>query len=130
VHRRLPPTKTVAGLPLWTLDMHTRTGRAAIQRFARENEAACQVLQKSVSHSRHTEAAYLASFYTDAAPCALSLDWPLRTEIEQLGVQGDFAHAGVPLERVEPLLAIFESQVGHLNDLREAVLTQCLENAR
>jgi hypothetical protein len=130
VRRPLPPTKTVVGLPLWAMDFHTRLGRAAIQRFTRENEAVRQVLQESVSHSRHIEAAYLAAFYTDAAPCALSLDWPLRAEIERLGIEADFARAGVPADRVEPVLAVFKSQVRHLNDLREAVLTQYLESVR
>jgi len=123
----LPPTRTVGGVPLWTLDFHTRAGRAAIQRFLRENELVRQALRGSVAHNRYTEASYLAAFYTDAASCTLCLDWSLSTEIEQLGMEADFAHAGVPPERVGPLLSLFKSQINHLNDIREEVLVRYLE---
>jgi hypothetical protein len=129
VSRPLPQTRTIGGLPLWTLDFHTRTGRTAIQAFIRENEAIRQVLQESVLHNRHTEAAYLGAFYTDAAPCAMNLDWPLKAEIEQRGVEADFAHAGVSPDHVGPLLAAFESHIDHLNDIRENVLVRYLEGA-
>ena len=33
----VPPTPVIDGVPLCALDMHTRIGRTAIQRFAREN---------------------------------------------------------------------------------------------
>ena len=33
----VPPSPVVEGVPLCALDMHTRRGRTAIQRFAREN---------------------------------------------------------------------------------------------
>lgn len=123
----LPSARMVGGLPLWTLDFHTRAGRAAVQRFARENEDIRQALKESVSHSRRTEAAHLGAFYADAAPCTLSLDWPLKAEIERLGMEADFAHAGVPPERVGPLLAAFRRNLDHLNDIRENVLVQHLD---
>ncbi|WP_045834973.1 hypothetical protein [Hyphomicrobium sp. 99] len=129
VHRHLPPARTVCGLPLWTLDFHTRAGRAAIQRFARENGAIRQVIRESIRNNRHTEAAYLGAFYADADCCAVSLDWPLKGELEQLGVEADFARAGVPLEHVAPLLSAFESHIEHLNDIREDVLVRYLEGA-
>lgn len=122
-----PPSRTVGGVPLWTLDFHTRAGRTAIQRFTRENAAVRQALRESVSHNRHTEAAYLAAFYTDAACCTLSMDWSLRAEIEQFGMEADFAHAGVSPEHVCSLLAVFNGNVDHLNDVRENVLIQYLE---
>jgi hypothetical protein len=124
----LPVTRTVGGVPLWTLDFHTRAGRIAIQRFIRDNEVVRRALRESVSHNRHTEAAYLAAFYTDAASCRLSLNWSLRGEIEQFGTEADFAHAGVPPERVGPLLALFKDHVDHLNDVREDVLVHYLRD--
>jgi len=129
VSRPLPPTRTIGGLPLWTLDFHTRVGRTAIQRFAGENDAIRQALQEAAVHNRHTKAAYFGAFYTDAAPCAVILDWPLRAEIEQLGIEADFAHAGVSPDRVGPLLAEFESHIDHLNNIREDVLVRYLEGA-
>jgi hypothetical protein len=129
VVRSLPPTRTVVGVPLWTLDMHTRAGRAAIQRFMRENEAIRQVLQESVQHNRHTEAAHLGAFYVDGGCCATSLDWPLGAEIERLGIEADFAHAGVPPQRIGRLLATFRTHVESLDDVREDVLVRYLEDA-
>lgn len=125
----LAPTRTVAGVPLWTLDMHTRAGRAAIQRFMRENEAIRQVLQESVVHNRHAEAAHLGAFYVDGGSCATILDWPLRAEIERLGTEADFAHAGVPPDRIERLLATFRIHVESINDAREDALVRYLEGA-
>lgn len=123
----IPVTRTVRAVPLWTLDFHTRAGRVAIQRFTRENEVVRQALRQSVSHNRNTEAAYLAAFYTDAALCKLSLDWSLRAEIEQFGMEADFVHSGVPAERIGPLLAIFKDHIDHLNDVRANVLVQYRE---
>jgi len=125
----LSPTRTVGGVPLWTLDFHTRAGRAALQRFVRENEAIREALQESVAHNRHAEAAHLGAFYADAACCAVSLDWPLKGALEQLGTEADFARAGVSPERVGPLLSTFDSHIEHLNDIREDVLVRYLEGA-
>lgn len=127
VHRHLPPTRTVGGLPLWTLDFHTRAGRVAIQRFARENEAIGEALRESVVNSPRAEAAYLGAFYADAVCCAVSLDWPLNSELEQLGMEADFARAGVSPERVRTLLSAFESHIEALNNVREEVLVRYLE---
>jgi hypothetical protein len=124
----LPPTRTVAGVPLWTLDMHTRAGRTAIQRFMRDG-AIRQVLQESVLRNRHTEAAHLGAFYVDGGCCATSLDWSLGAEIERLGIEADFAHAGVPPDRIGRLLSTFRAYVESLNDAREGVLVRYPEGA-
>jgi len=116
------PLVALGDVPLYALDEHTRLGRAAIWRFACENQSVCSCLERFVPSSRRRYAAYLAAFYVDAAPVAGRLIWDQSEALEAFGIERDLIHAGVPTEGIQPLLKAMRSNLGHLNELRAQVL--------
>jgi hypothetical protein len=111
-------------VPLYALDKHTRLGREAIWRFACENDSARACLARFVPASQRRSAAYVATFYVDAAPVARRLIWDQSETLEAFGIERDLLHAGVPAEGIEPLLKAMRTNLGHLNELRAQVLAR------
>lgn len=126
VANAVPETKVVCGVPLYAFDKHTRLGKLAIQRFARENSDVRRVLKTYVAKNQRSGAACMAAFYADGAPVSQRLVWPDSERIEKLGREGDLFHVGVPLEAAEPLMAAVTSNLDHLNDVREQLLLRHL----
>ncbi|MGO4684621.1 hypothetical protein AB4Z24_13855 [Hyphomicrobium sp. 2TAF46] len=122
----VPATKTVAGVPLYAFDKHTRIGKLAIQRFARENIEVRRVLEARIAKAQRPAAACMAAFYADGAPISKRLVWAGSAEIEKLGREGDLSRVGVPLEAAEPLMSAVTNNLGHLNDIREQQLLKHL----
>jgi hypothetical protein len=114
----VPITAVVDGVPLYGLDKHTRLGREAIRRFARENSAVRAQLEAHVSANRRNDAAFMAAFYTDAAPVAKRLLWQGTAQVEALGTEADMVKAGIPLEAIAPILQVFQDNLQHLNEVR------------
>ena len=81
----VPATKIVDGVPMYSLDKHTRLGREAIRRFASENDEVRETLARCVPAARRNDAAYMAAFYADAAPLAIKLVWKGADELEEFG---------------------------------------------
>lgn len=125
-HIAVPEAKFAGGIPLFSLDKHTRTGQRAISIFARQNAEVRDVLERYVCEFKHRDAAMLASFYTDASPVALRLDWDRSEELEALGIETDLTLVGVPQDGIQQLLSAFRANLDHLNNLR----TQLIGNAR
>jgi hypothetical protein len=111
-----------ADVPLYALDKHTRLGREAIWRFARENDSVRACLARFVPAGRRRSACYMAAFYVDAAPVARRLMWDQSEALETFGIERDLLHASVPAEAIQPFLKVMRANVAHLNELRAQVL--------
>ena len=120
----VPVAKIADGVPMYALDKHTRLGREAIRRFASENEEVRESLARYVPAARRNDAAYMAAFYTDAAPLATKLVWNGANELEAFGTETDLLLSGVPAEGFGPLLAALRNNLGHLNEVRARVFVQ------
>ena len=116
----LPPSSLINGLPLCAIDKHTRLGRQAIGRFARENVEIAQFLMKHAQGSRDA-ALGMAVFYADGALTRPTLRWRRSAEFTAAGVAADFhkvkVTSGVGVELVELVTA-------HIADL-DAIRLQC-----
>lgn len=124
----VPAAPTVNGVPLYALDLHTRLGKQALQRFARENVAVCSCLERWVPEYRWHKVAYVAGFYADGAPVARRLNWSQSRAVETLGIDNDMRLVGVPPEGIAPLLSAFQDNLDHLNELRQTLFERaCLE---
>ena len=122
----MPPTLNVEGVPTYALDKHSRVGREAIMRFAKENTAVRAALGRHVPEFRHRDATSLAAYYTDAIPIARRLQWHKADELQRLGTDTDLAWAGIPQEGMAELLDVFRDGLDHLNDVRSRLLTAAL----
>ena len=120
----VPVAKIVDGVPMYSLDKHTRLGREAIRRFASENEEVRDTLARFVPAARRKDAAYMAAFYADAAPLAFKLTWKGADALEAFGTETDLLLSGVQPEGFAPLLAALRNNLGHLNELRARVFAQ------
>jgi hypothetical protein len=118
----VPPLVKAADVPLYALDKHTRLGREAIWRFARENDSVRACLARFVPAGRRRSACYMAAFYVDAAPVARRLMWDQSEALETFGIERDLLHASVPAEAIQPFLKVMRANVAHLNELRAQVL--------
>jgi hypothetical protein len=114
----VPETIVVHGIPLYALDKHTRLGREAIGRFARQNPVVRDRLATHVRTGQAKEAALMAAFYTDAFPTAHRFDWPGSQELEDFGRESDLLISGVRGEGIEPLLQAFREHLPDLNRIR------------
>jgi hypothetical protein len=120
----VPVAKIVDGVPMYSLDKHTRLGREAIRRFASENEEVRETLTRCVPAARRNDAAYMSAFYADAAPLATKLVWKGAGELETFGTETDLLLSGVPPEGFAPLLAALRNNLEHLNEVRARVFVQ------
>lgn len=118
----VPPLVCNEGVPLYGLDEHTRLGREAIWRFARENTPLRACLQRFVPETRWRRAANVAAFYADAAPVARRLVWDQSDRLEAFGIERDLLLAGVPQTGIKPLLEAVRANLRHLNQVRAEVL--------
>jgi hypothetical protein len=121
-HCSIPPLVRAGDVPLYALDKHTRSGRQAIWRFARENQSVRACLERFVPASQTRSAAYVAAFYVDAAPVDRRLMWDQSEALETFGIERDLQCVGVLAEGIQPLLAAMRANLGHLNELRAQVL--------
>jgi hypothetical protein len=60
----IPPLTQAGDVPLYALDMHTRLGREAIWRLARDNKAVRACLARFLPENGWRMAAYVAAFWT------------------------------------------------------------------
>ena len=111
-------TPSIRDVPAWAFCKFTRAGKAAISRFAVENDEVRAVLRDFVEERRAKEAAAMAAFYLDAALTDRRLDWPRSRELEREGRRVDMATVGVPRDGVEPILDVMRANYDHLNALR------------
>jgi hypothetical protein len=120
----VPSLVQMGDVPLYALDQHTRLGREAIWRFAREHPAVRWCLTHYVPERCWRGVAYVAAFYVDGAPVACRLIWYQSEALEAFGIERDLLHAGLPAEGIGPLLAVMRANLDYLNNLRRDVLAR------
>lgn len=125
----LPPSGLINGVPLCAIDKHTRLGRQAIGRFARENAEIAQFLKKHARGSRDA-ALGMAVFYADGALTRPTLRWRRSAEFTAAGVAADFhkvkVTSGVGVELVELVTA----HIADLDAIRLQMLSRALAPSR
>ena len=114
----VPPVTMIGDVPSYAFDKHTSAGKAAIHRFAHENQAVRDVLTAFVPEHRAKDAACMAAFQVDAAPVSRRFEWMGSAELERLGVAADMMKVGVPHAGVAPLLNVVRDNLDHLNTIR------------
>jgi hypothetical protein len=114
----VPPVTMIGSVPSYVFDKHTSAGKAAIHRFARENNAVRNVLAAYVQKDRAKDAASMAAFQVDATLVSRRFEWKGSAELERLGVEADMMKVGVPQEGVAPLLNVVRDNLDHLNAIR------------
>jgi hypothetical protein len=119
----VPETKTIAGVPLYAFDKHTRLGKRAIERLIGENKPLRDCIVGFLAQGSPKKAAEIAAFYADAAPVARRLVWAQSDSLERLGIEADFLAAGLRLEGIEPVQAAMNAALEQLNEIRAELWT-------
>jgi hypothetical protein len=114
----VPQTKTIAGVPLYAFDTHTRTGKRAIERLIGENKPFRDCLVRFLAKGSPRKAAEIAAFYADGAPVARRLDWAQSDSLERLGIEADFMAAGLQLDGIGPVREAMTAALDQLNEIR------------
>jgi hypothetical protein len=114
----VPPTQTIDAVPMYTFDKHTRIGKAAIRKFAVENDEVRRCLAEYVPEFRAVDVACIAAFHTDAAPVSLKWHWDGCDELERLGIEADLLSVGLDRAGIAEVLSSFARNLGHLDDIR------------
>src|SRR5262249_46602691 len=115
---RVPETKTIAGVPLYAFDKHTRLGKRAIERLVSEDEPFRDCIVRFLAQGSPKKAAEIAAFYADAAPLARGLEWAQSDSLERLGMEADFLAAGLRLDGLGPVREAMNAALDQLNDIR------------
>jgi hypothetical protein len=125
----LPPSSLINGVPLCAIDRHTRLGRQAIGRFARESAEIAQFLSKYARGSRD-EALGMAVFYADGALIRPALQWRLSAEITAAGTAADFHKVKVAASAGVGLIRLVSDHIADLNAIRLQALSRALSPSR
>jgi hypothetical protein len=120
----LAPSGLIDGVPLCALDRHTRLGRQAIGRFARENAEIAQFLRERSCSSGDDGALRVAVFYADGALTRPSLRWRHSPEITAAGVAADFHRVHVATEVGAELVELVAARVVDLDSIRIQLLSR------
>lgn len=112
----LPAVKWRRGVPSFALDQYTRTGRAALTRFARQNPAWIEFTRRcALSPSNSAKAAGELLFRVDGAAVTARRNWALGQALREASAKiGCF----LPAEEVEEGSAIIRSELAVLNEIR------------
>jgi hypothetical protein len=122
----VPQTKTVAGVPLYSFDTHTRTGKRAIERLISENKQLRDCIVRFLARGSPRKAAEIAAFYADGAPVSRRLDWAQSDALERLGIEADFDAAGLRRDGIEPVREAMNAALDQLNAIRAELWTAAL----
>ncbi len=125
----LPPSGLINGVPLCAIDKHTRLGRQAIGRFARENAEIAQFLKKHARGSRDA-ALGMAVFYADGALTRPTLQWRQSAEFTAAGVAADFHKVKVGASVGVELVELVTAHIADLDAIRLQMLSRALAPSR
>ena len=125
----LPPSSLINGVPLCAIDKHTRLGRQAIGRFARENAEIAQFLKKHAQGSRDA-ALGMAVFYADGALTRPTLQWRQSAEFTAAGVAADFHKVKVGASVGVELVELVTAHIADLDAIRLQMLSRALSPSR
>lgn len=113
-----PQWLDIQGIPSYAFDKHTLLGRRAIRGLLKYSSSIRECLVSHADLARINEAAYMAAFYTDAAPLARRLTCQGGDELERMAIEADLMRVGVIRESVPAVLQVFSERLDHLNKLR------------
>lgn len=122
IRRSLDDPQTWNGLPLYSLDKHTRIGKRAVARLLLEDKDFESSLLEMVPSYRLRSVAEMAAYYADAVPTAPQLQWSQTSALVTLGRQADFVKAGANLTHVEDILRTMNCHLSELNKIRARLL--------
>jgi hypothetical protein len=122
----LPPSALINGVPLYALDKHTRLGRQAIGRFAKENAEIARFLTKRGCGSGDDRALRMAVFYADGALTRPTLRWRHSAELTASGVAADFHGVHVGADVGPELAELVVAHIANLNSIRSQLLSRAL----
>ena len=125
VNSRPAPSGLVDGVPLYALDKHTRLGRQAIGRFARESAEIARFLTEH-AHGSPEGALRMAVFYADGALTRHILQWRQSAELTAAGVAADFRKVNVAAGVGAALVPLVSAHIADLNAIRRQVLSRAL----
>jgi hypothetical protein len=126
----LAPSALINGIPLYALDKHTRLGRQAIWRFARERTEIAQFLTERGSSSCDDRALRMAVFYADGALTRPTLQWRHSAELAATGAAADFRSLNVEAEVGAELVRLVAAHIPDLNAIRGHLLSRTLPRDR
>ena len=121
----LAPSGLIDGVPLYALDKHTRLGRQAIGRFARENAEIARFLTEH-AHGSREGAPRMAVFYADGALTRPTLQWRQSGELTAVGVAADFHSVNVAAGVGSALIQLVSAHIADLNAIRRQVPSRAL----
>ena len=122
----LAPSGLINGVPLYALDKHTRLGRQAIGRFAKENAEIAQFLTKRGCDSGDDWALRMAVFYADGALTRPTLRWRHSAELTAAGVAADFYKVQVAADVGAELVELVAAHIADLDSIRIQLLSRAL----
>jgi hypothetical protein len=125
----VPQTKTIAGIPLYAFDTHTRTGKRAIERLISENKPFRDCIVRFLAKGSPRKAAEIAAFYADGAPVSRRLDWAQSDSLERLGIEADFDAAGLRRDGIGSVREAMNAALDQLNAIRAELWTAALAAA-
>lgn len=117
INETVPEAKCASGIPLYTFDKHTASGKRAINHFAQANPNMVRVLEP-VPLARRGEVALMAAFYADATPIAHRFVWSQSYELERMGRAADMGWAGCPASSVTAVLDCVRDNLADLDRFR------------
>jgi hypothetical protein len=120
-----PPSSQIDGVPLYALDKHTRLGRQAIGRFAKESTPIAQFLAEH-DRSRNAAALGMAVFYAEGALIWPALQWRGSAELAAAGVAADFHKVHVAAGVGEALIRLVRAHIADLDAIRSQLLRRAL----
>ena len=123
-----PPSGLIDGVPLYALDKHTRLGRQAIGRFAKQNAEIAQFLAEHGCGSGSDGALRMAVFYADGALTRPTLQWRCSAELSAVGVAADFHSVHVAADVGAALVRLVTAQLGDLDAIRCRMLSRALSS--
>jgi hypothetical protein len=125
----LPSSGLINGVPLYALDKHTRLGRQAIGRFAKETAEVARFLAKRGCGSGDDRAVRMAVFYADGALTRPTLRWRHSAELTAAAV-ADFHRVHVASVVGDELVELVAAHIVDLNSIRIQLLSHALPRDR
>jgi hypothetical protein len=122
----LAPSGLINGVPLYALDKHTRLGRQAIGRFAKENPEIARFLTKRGCGSSDDRALRMAVFYADGALTRPILRWRHSAELTASGIAADFHGVHVGADVGPELVELVVAHIANLHSIRSQLLRRAL----
>ena len=120
----MPVVEWIGGVPLYTFDQHTSTGKQAVSVFAKENCEVRDILAEHVPDFAARDVALVAAFYCDGMPVLRRLDWGQSRSLETLGIEADMVGAGCPREGIGPIVDCVRRNLDHLNEVRRRIVSR------